>query len=119
MSPLRPLHIESRALRQSAEQELCTLQIVGVCRHDRDTTVLAHLPDESGGISRKSDDISAAYACDTCHAVIDGRRPWPEDEKPHRERYLRRAMVRTWRRMLETGVLTIRGLDLSRDEEGF
>ena len=119
MSPLRPLHLESNAMRRSAEQELCTLQIVGVCRHDRATTVLAHLPDESHGMGRKSDDLSACYACHACHDVIDGRHPWPEAEQPHREWYLRRALVRTWRRMVEKGVVMVRGITLHPDEEAF
>lgn len=101
--------IESRAIRQAAQGELCTVQIAGICRHDPATTVLAHLPDESGGMSRKSDDISAVFACDICHDVIDGRRPWGA-EYEHREWYQRRAMVRTWRRLVELGVISIKGV---------
>lgn len=101
--------IQSPAIRRAAQGELCTVQIAGLCRHDPATTVLAHLPDESGGMGRKSDDISAVFACDICHDCIDGRRPWGE-EYDVRDWYMRRAMVRTWRRLVEMGVISIRGM---------
>lgn len=107
---LKPTRIESKDIRQAAQGERCTLQIVGVCNGRTDTTVLAHLPDESHGISRKSDDLSGAFGCDACHSVIDGRAAWPAGEKPHREWYFRRAQTRTWRRLLELGVISIKGV---------
>lgn len=96
-------------MRDSAKGEACTFNIVRVCNFDDTTTVLCHLPDESAGARRKSDDISAAYGCARCHDVIDGRTPhnWRPGEI---ERYMRRAMVRTWRRMLEKGVIVIKGV---------
>lgn len=120
MSPLRPLHIESRTVRDSARGEPCTLEIMGVCNRDPATTVLAHLPDDSNGMGRKSDDISACYACSACHAVIDGPSVgWPQGEYAMRHWYFRRAQTRTLRRMIEKGVVTIRGLELAHDEEAF
>jgi hypothetical protein len=104
-------HIVSQAIRDSARGEECTLQIVGVCNHDASTTVLAHLPDESHGIARKSDDISACYACSACHSMIDGRTlgdAWRVE--PFKASYMRRAMVRTWRRLIEKGIVTIKGM---------
>jgi hypothetical protein len=101
--------IESQHIRRAAQGELCTVQIMGICRHDPATTVLAHLPDESGGMGRKSDDISGVFACDLCHDCIDGRRPWPDSEAT-REWSMRRAQVRTWRRLVELGVVVIKGV---------
>lgn len=96
--------IRSNKLRDSARGEACTFEIPGVCNGNPETTVLCHLPDESHGMSRKSDDICAAYGCSDCHSAIDGRgvaaigdRPW----------LFRRAMVRTWRRMIEKGLIKI------------
>lgn len=97
------------AIRQAARGELCTVQIAGICRHTTETTVLAHLPHEGGIMGGKVDDLSSCFACDMCHSVIDGVRPWPGDEGMHREFYLRRAMVRTWRRLMEKGVISIKG----------
>lgn len=97
--------IHSRALRDSARGETCTLQIAGVCCGDWDTTVLAHLA--SGGMGMKTDDTESCYACDTCHAAIDGRAPW--DERSMKDWYARRAQARTIRRMFEKGVISIKG----------
>lgn len=98
--------IRSKKLRESARDEQCTLQIVGVCNSDPATTVLAHLPDESHGIGLKADDYCACYACSACHDVIDGRAKtlyWQHEK----DWYLRRAMVRTWRRFIEKGLVKI------------
>lgn len=101
--------IRSQALRDAAEGEQCTLNIAGVCNYQPDTVCLAHLPDESKGMATKADDLSSCLSCSACHDVIDGRVKGvitPEE----REYYMRRAMVRTWRRLLEKGVITIRGV---------
>jgi len=108
------MEIRSKALRESARGEACTLQIVGICNHDRTTTVLAHLPSDSHGMAKKSDDISAAYSCSSCHDAVDRRRQacWNEDDvcefENHREWYMRRAMYRTIKRAIELGIITIR-----------
>ena len=104
--------IRSDKIRNSAEMEECTLRIITVCNFDARTTIFAHFPDESHGIGRKSDDLCGGYACSTCHDAIDGRdaKAWAtvlED----REWYMRRAMVRTWRRMVETGIIKIAGYE--------
>lgn len=101
----------SKTLRASARGQECTLQIAGACNGDTATTILAHLPDESGGMGRKSDDISACYACSSCHDVIDGRVNWPLSDAD-REWYMRRAQTRTWRRAIDLGLVSIRGLKL-------
>lgn len=98
--------IVSKKIRDSARDEDCTFQIAGVCSHDTATVVLCHLPDESHGMARKSDDISAAYGCDACHAVIDGRAPH-DFEPGERDWYQRRAMVRTWRRLIDKGIVKV------------
>lgn len=105
----KPIH--SQALRDSASGELCTIQIAGVCNYDRSTTVLCHLPDESHGTARKSDDISAAFGCNACHDVIDGRAPYLFDEG-ERDWYMRRAQVRTLRRWIEMGLVIVKGVSV-------
>jgi hypothetical protein len=103
------LKIVSKKVRDAARGQQCTLQIVGVCSYDTSTVVLAHLPDESHGMGRKSDDISACFACDNCHSVIDGRVKHYL-EPADKENYMRRAMVRTWRKLVEMGVIKIEGM---------
>jgi len=106
--------MKSKAIRDSAKWERCTLQIVGICGGDPESTVLAHLPDESHGIAKKSDDISSCYACYRCHMSIDGTRLADVSEDDyldyinHREWYMRRAMVRTWRCLIEKGLVVIK-----------
>ncbi|MBH8578773.1 nuclease domain-containing protein [Bisbaumannia pacifica] len=108
---LKRQRIESQHIRQAARGESCTVEILGTCNRDPATVVLAHLPDESHGMARKSDDISAAFCCSSCHDVLDGRAPWPDQfEASYREWYMRRGMARTWRRLVELGVVTIKGV---------
>ncbi|RUR26823.1 DUF1364 domain-containing protein [Vreelandella andesensis] len=111
---LKATRIESKHVRQAAKGEHCTLQIVGACSGGTETTVLAHLPDESHGMSRKADDLSAAFCCSACHDVLDGRRRWPEseDRADVKQFYMRRAQTRTLRRLVELGVVTIKGVKL-------
>ena len=111
---LKAVRIESKHIRNAAKGEHCTLQIVGACQGGTETTVLAHLPDESHGMGRKADDLSACYACGACHDVLDGRQRWPESEdRPDvRQFYMRRAQTRTLRRLVELGVVTIKGVEL-------
>jgi len=100
--------IRSQKLRDLARGQECTLQIPGVCNHNPETTVLAHLPDESHGIARKSDDLSACFADHECHSVIDGRSRMVDYFDPGElEWYMRRAMVRTWRIAIEAGVIKL------------
>ena len=100
--------IKSKKYRDSARGQDCTLEILGVCNYNTETTVLAHFPDETKGIGKKSDDISSGYVCSSCHDVVDDRRAWPAEEQPFKDWYLRRAQTRTIRRAIELGVLIIK-----------
>lgn len=99
--------IRSQKLRDSAQGEECTLQFPGVCNGNSETTVLCHLPDESHGMSRKSDDLATVYGCSNCHDLVDGRHYSRVRAALDLEWFLRRAMVRTWRRMIEKGLIKI------------
>ena len=100
--------IRSEKLTSSARNQDCTLQIAGVCRNNTETTVLAHLPDESAGKALKSDDISACFACMDCHSVLDGQTTFDLSNED-KEFYMRRAQVRTWRIWRELNLITIVG----------
>ena len=99
--------IRSQKLRDLAEGQMCTLQIPGVCSYNTETTILAHLPDESKGGARKSDDFSSCFADDQCHSLIDGRITGVEYTRDDLEWFMRRAMVRTWRIAIEAGVIKL------------
>ena len=98
-------------LRASAKGQDCTFQIPGVCNHNPETTVLCHLPDDSGTgkMGGKSEDHIAAFGCCACHDVMDGRvitkGGLPEQD---RQFYMRRGMIRTWRKWIEMGLIKIK-----------
>ncbi|WP_261462338.1 DUF1364 domain-containing protein [Serratia proteamaculans] len=73
----------SKALRDSARGQCCTLQIPGICNGNPETTVLCHLPSSTHGMGYKSDDYWAVFGCSSCHDVIDGRvvYDWYKQEK--------------------------------------
>lgn len=102
--------MKSQKMRDSARNQPCTLNLVGVCNYDPATTVLAHLPDESNGMGKKADDVSSCYTCSACHDAVDNRSKWPESEEEYREWYYRRAQTRTLRIMIEIGIITITGM---------
>jgi hypothetical protein len=60
-------------------------------------------------MGRKSDDVCSAFGCGACHSVIDGRVQSVFFSESDKQWYMRRAMVRTWRRMIEKGLVKIEG----------
>lgn len=100
--------MKSNALRRAAHGEDCTFRIVNVCNYDPETTVLCHLPSETGGIALKSTDLSAAFGCSSCHDAIDGRVDSVEYHG-HKHFYNARAIVRTLNRFYELGLISIKG----------
>lgn len=61
-------------ITKSAKGQACTIRLEG-CNGgpENETVVLAHL--NGGGMGTKSLDIHAAYACHSCHDILDGRKP--------------------------------------------
>lgn len=95
--------LRSKALREAARGEECTLTIFGVCLGGTETTVLAHLHDETFGKGQKADDTSAVFACHGCHDEIDGRTR--KTNGADLTWYKLRALQRTIRRLVERGIL--------------
>jgi hypothetical protein len=60
-------------ITRSARGEACSLRVPGVCNFNRETTVFAHAPSRSSGMSKKSENWWGAYACSGCHDFMDGR----------------------------------------------
>jgi hypothetical protein len=91
-------------LRKSARGQTCTLQIVGVCNHNPETTVLAHVSflDGRKGIGYKVPNLSGVFACSSCHDAIDGRSKWDREDYWY---YIARGIVRTHQQMVELGVM--------------
>lgn len=99
--------VKSKKITGAARGQDCTLNIVGVCNHNPETTVFSHFPDESHGMGRKSDDVSGGFGCGACHDVLDGRRPWPEGEQAYEQWYMRRSQTRTTRLLIQSGILKL------------
>jgi len=64
--------MKSNKLRQSARDQECLVRIPGICNHNPETVILAHVGSESG-TAMKCSDLEAAYCCSACHSAIDGQ----------------------------------------------
>jgi len=63
--------VRSKAIRESARGEACTVRIPGHCNGDPSTTSFAHI--NGGGMGTKKSDLHGAYCCSDCHDAVDGR----------------------------------------------
>jgi hypothetical protein len=68
----KPTKIRSKKITDSAKGERCTLRISGVCNHNPETVVFAHI-EGSNGMGTKNHDLFGVYACSDCHDWLDGR----------------------------------------------
>jgi len=100
------MRVISKKLRDSARGKCCTLRLVGVCNHDPETTVLAHLPCGQKGMGIKSPDNMAVYACSACHDRLDARSTGDEIES----RDLLRALAETQADWIRSGLMMIKGM---------
>jgi len=59
----------------SANGEDCTIRLGGICNHNPETVVMAHINGVrfGHGMGLKAQDIHGAYACSACHDAVDGR----------------------------------------------
>ena len=94
---------KNKKMRNSAKGENCTLNVAGACNYNPETVVLCHINTEGGAMGAKADDYSACYGCHTCHNWLDRS----EGEESDRLFYTRRALVRTWKRMIEKGLIEL------------
>lgn len=94
--------IISPKLLKAAKGQECTLN-TAKCNYDAETTVPAHINVDGGCMGGKTDDFSIAFACSECHAQIDGKKLTQEDELF----YTRRGLVRTWKKLIEMGMINI------------
>jgi len=58
-------------ISKSARGEECQVRIPGVCNHNSETVIFAHI--NGGGMGMKQPDTEGAYCCSDCHDVLDGR----------------------------------------------
>lgn len=61
-------------LRKEAKGRGCMVRIPGVCTHNSETVVLAHVRLTGvSGMGMKAPDILGAWACSSCHDAVDRR----------------------------------------------
>jgi len=95
---------QSKKLRDSARGQECQVRSP-VCNGDTSTTVLAHL--NGGGMGTKHSDLLAAFACSSCHNLIDGNY---QGYSPHFVTQIHcDAIFRTQKIWLDTGLVTMDG----------
>ena len=92
--------IRSDAIRKAANGESCT-----VCGRNDGTTVFCHLNESwaGKGMGQKADDIAGFFGCVDCHRDHDISDIVSDQQ-------LMRAMYRTWVRLIEMGIITIKGM---------
>jgi hypothetical protein len=73
MSELRQRRepIRSKKYLDGSKGQPYTLEFVGICNHNPETTVACHWDDESFGMAQKADDLTAVDGCANCHAFLD------------------------------------------------
>jgi len=99
--------IRSRKLLDSARGQPCTLEFAGICSHDSETTVSAHIHDETFGMARKADDFATVHACDRCHMFMDQGGWIGKISQTVLLRHIQRAIFRTMRNRIERGLVII------------
>lgn len=103
------MRITSESIKRAARNEQCTLQVPGVCNGNPETVVACHSSwhEDGGGMGMKSEDLFTAFGCSACHDYIDGRTGSASREE--RRDIFHLGMKRTWKRLIELGVITIKG----------
>lgn len=99
--------IRSRKLLNTAKGAECCFHFPGICNHDRETTVSAHLTDDIRGMARKADDLISVHSCSACHDYYDRRLWLGTDIEPLIWWYVARALIRTLRARVEANVIII------------
>lgn len=95
-------------IRRSARGEECLIQLPGADYHDPATTVLCHSNQlaDGKGMGLKAPDTRAAYGCNYCHDVVDGRRPLPPGltQEAMLQKF-ERGIARTQEKLKEKGLM--------------
>ena len=81
------------------------MRIPGVCSHNSETVVLAHLG--GGGMGKKRLDLHGAYCCSACHDAVDGRTKIPDADPATLRLWFLEGMVRTQEIMVNKGLVKL------------
>lgn len=87
-------------LRKQAKGRGCQVRIPGVCNHNSETVVLAHVRLSGvSGMGIKAADALACWACSACHAYCDTH----HDDTT--QRAFLEGMVRTLAQLIREGAI--------------
>lgn len=105
MSIPKTTAIRSKAIRESARGESCTMHSPA-CNADPATVVWCHsnMSVHGKGGSRKADDPFGFYGCSGCNGWYDDG---PADQQ-EKESYFVRAHGRSFLRLIEKGIIEVR-----------
>ena len=99
--------IRSKKVTRSAQGQPCFLSLPGICNHNPETTVWAHLNGaafgKGGGI--KAHDIAGFPACSECHFAYDQHKTGLTDADL--ADVLLRAVVNSWVMLIERGIVIV------------
>jgi len=91
-------------ITKSARGQECQVRIPGICNHNPETVVFAHLG--GGGMGMKRGSNEGAYCCSSCHDALDWRLhhdiPMEKIKLWHLE-----AVMRTQKILIEKGLLVL------------
>lgn len=91
--------IRSKAIRNSARGESCSLRIPSVCNGNNETVVFAHV-NANKGIATKGHDIHGFACCSSCHSAYDSGKVDASD--------VLRALMEYQLKLVEKGIITIK-----------
>lgn len=102
-------------IREAAAGEECTMHVAGVCNYRHDTTALAHARWVGNcGAGMKPTDLQAFFACSECNRWTDSPSTSEtadrEQYESDRNWYAIRAIVRTQHRLIDKGIITVKGI---------
>ena len=91
----------NKKILQSARDQACTLNSPK-CNHNPETTVFCHLNEgyAGKGMGQKADDYAGFYGCSACHSYYDSL-----DCGSLFDSYILQAVIKTWRRLLDKGII--------------
>ena len=95
-------------ITKSARGEECQVRIPGVCNHNPETTIFAHI--NGGGMGMKQLDTEGSYCCSSCHDALDGRaKAWAEfsSNDPIIKLYHHEGAMRTRKILIDKGLIKI------------
>lgn len=99
--------IRSQKILRHARGQPCQLAIPGICGHDPETTVFAHLNGGSfgKGMGIKAHDIAGFFADDRCHSAYDQHKTGLSDGDLNAA--LLKAVIGTWLILINDGVIVV------------